>query len=137
EYTRNISLLVPEIHWQTAGSLIAVISGQHADLQQFGSTKFLPEYDACNAQAKSTHVQALIAAKAGLYVPSRPEFDRVNQQIDMPAVLTLIAEAQVITEIPDTGITPVPGALILGINIDAVSLAAACGLSRVVPDEQI
>lgn len=127
EYNHNISLLVPESQWTTAGALIAVISQQQADLGQFGSAKFAPDYDACNAQAKPSHIQALMAAKAGQYIPERPQFD-TDETIDMPAVLALIAGAQVVTSIPEGGITPTPGAVIIGVDIDAQTLAAACGL---------
>lgn len=135
EYKHTISLLVPESLWPTAGALVACISGNQADLTQFSSIKFLPDFDVCNAQSKPHHVQALLAAAAGQYTPSRPAFDTA-EEIDMVAVQATIDTMQVVTVLPAEGlITATPGTLIVGIDIDAAALAAACGLARVSVEE--
>lgn len=129
EFTHNIALLAPQQHWQAAGALIACMSDQRADLSQFSVVRFQPDYDACNAQAKQSHVDAVLAAAAGQYIPSRPAFD-VDNQIDMVAVLELIDDMQVVTSIPDSGqITTVPGTLVVGIDMDVRVLAAACSFA--------
>jgi hypothetical protein len=133
EYSHNISMLVPEAQWAAAGAVIAIISGQQSDLLQFGSAKFLPDFDACNAQAKASHVAVLQAAAAGQFVPQRPEWD-TDEQIDMQAVQDLISTMQCITTIPEDGISPSPGAVIIGLDIDASTLAAACGLVKIKGD---
>lgn len=134
DYAHNISLLAPEALWPVAGALIACISGEQADLTQFRSIKFLPDYDACNAQAKASHVQAVLAAAAGQFIPQRPAFD-TDELIDMAAVLEMIDTMQIVTALPESGmITVLPGTLIVGIDIDAATLAAACGLERAIND---
>jgi len=134
EYNHNIAMLVPEDCWESAGALIACISGQQSDLTQFGNEKFIGGYDACNAQAKASHVQALQAAAAGLFIPERPAWD-AEEAIDMVAVLDLIDTMQVVTELPEGGISIYPDTVIIGLNIDAKTLANACGLVSVTSDE--
>lgn len=130
EYAHNIALLVPEAHWASAGALIACISEEAADLMQFRTVKFGPDYDACNAQAKATHVAAVQAAIAGQFRPQRPAFDTA-EEIDMAKLQAMIDGAQIVTSIPEEGITPVPGALIVGVDIDVRTLAAACGFESI------
>ena len=132
EFTHNISLLVPPEHYTTASALIACISGEPADLLQFGSPKF-GAYDACNIQAKASHVQAVLAAAAGKYTPSRPTFD-TDEQINMTAVLEMIDAMQVVTIVPESPLPLLSGTLIVGIDIDAATLAQACGLERAIND---
>lgn len=128
DFNHNIAMLVPPEHYASAGALIACISENPNDLMQFGTPKF-GEYDACNAQAKASHVAAVQAAIAGQFNPTRPAFD-TDEQIDMDAVNAMIDGAQIITSIPAGGIVPVPGALIVGVDITAADLAATCGLVR-------
>lgn len=127
-FTRTISMLVPESLWAAAGDLVAVISGQQADRNHFRAAVFSPNYAACNHAAKPEHVAALLAAKAGQYVPERPAFD-ADEQIDMAAILELVANAQVVTSIE--GSIPPAGGVIMGVDVDAATLAGACGLTRV------
>lgn len=134
DYNHNIALVAPEPLWPVAGALIACISGEQADLTQFRSIKFLPDYDACNAQAKASHVQAVLAAAAGQFIPQRPAFD-TDELIDMAAVLEMIDTMQIVTALPQEGtITVLPGTLIVGIDIDAATMAQACGLERAIND---
>jgi hypothetical protein len=100
---------------------------------QFGNAKFQPDYDACNAQAKLPHVQVLQAAAAGQFVPERPTWD-TEEAIDMEAVQVLISTMQVVTSIPGGGIVPTPGSVIIGVDIDAKTLAAACGLNPILEE---
>ncbi len=131
DFVHSIAVLTPQQHWQTTGALVACISNERADLTQFCVAKFQPDYAACNAQAKQAHVDAVLAAVAGQYTPARPAFD-IDNQIDMVAVLELIDDMQVVTNIPDSGqITTVPGTLVIGINIDVRTLAAACNFAPV------
>ena len=123
-------MLVPAFLYSEAGVIIACISGQQSDLLQFGSAKFLPDFDACNAQAKESHAMALRAAAVGQLHPARPAFDTA-EEIDMVAVQDAIDGAQYVFSIPESGIIPKPGAIIIGLDIDAATLASACGLSRV------
>lgn len=128
-YKHNIAMLVPEALWPTAGALIACVTGEQADLLQFGSIKFRPHYDACNAQAKGAHVQAVLAAAAGQYTPSRPSFDTA-EEIDMVAVQEMVDGMQVVTALQEGNIPFNPTALLVGIDIDALTLAQACGIRR-------
>lgn len=135
DYKHNIALLAPEALWSTAGALVACVTGEPSDLMQFGSIKFQPDYDACNAQAKDHHVQAVLAAAAGQYTPSRPAFDTA-EEIDMVAVLEMIDTMQVVTALPQEGtLTAIPGTLIVGIDIDVRTLAQACGLESAYVEE--
>lgn len=135
EYKHTISILAPESLWPTAGALVACVTGEPSDLMQFGSIKFQPDYDACNAQAKAHHVAAVLAAAAGQYTPSRPAFDTA-EEIDMAAVLEMLDTMQVVTALPESGtITVTPGTLIVGIDIDARALAQACGLESAYVEE--
>ena len=130
EFNHNIAMLVPAALYSEAGAIIACISGQAVDLMQFGQAKYLPDYDACNAQAKESHAMALRAAGVGQLHPARPDFD-IDEEIDMVAVQAAIDGAQYVFEIPEGGIVPVPGAIIVGLDIDAAALAAACGFVRI------
>lgn len=129
EFTHLISMLVPQQHWQLAGDLVAVISGQKADRQHFQAAIFAPDFAACNHSAKAAHVQALLAAKAGQYMPQRPAWD-INAEIDLEAVMQLISDSQVVTNV-DEGLTLTPGVVVFGIGVDAATMAAAFGLSRI------
>lgn len=130
EFTHNIAMIVPQAHWSSAGALISCISGVQSDLMQFGNAKYEPDLDACNAQAKQSHVDAVMMASHGLLHPSRPAFD-TDEQIDMVALQAMIDSAQIITTITDESITPIPGALIVAVDIDAATLALKCGFVKV------
>jgi hypothetical protein len=100
---------------------------------QFGNAKFQPDFDACNAQAKTSHIQALQAVAAGQLKLSRPSWD-TEETIDMDAVQALIDTLQVVTVIPEGGIKPELDAVIIGVDIDAKTLANACGIEAVVSE---
>ena len=129
EFTHNISMLVPASLYSEAGAIIACISGQQSDMQQFSQTKYLPNYDACNVQAKESHAMALMAAAVDQLHPARPAFDTA-EEIDMVAVQAAIDGAQYVFSIPEGGLTPKPGAIIIGLDIDVTALASACNLNR-------
>lgn len=129
EFTHTIAMLVPEPLWQQAGDLIALISNNKNDRMQFGTTKFSGGYDACNNPAKDSHVQALMAAHAGVFVPPRPEFD-VLQELDIPALVQLVKDAQIVTDITN-GLELTPGALVIAIDLPVASLVAAAGLEKI------
>lgn len=126
EFTHTIAMLVPEPLWQQAGDLIALISNNKNDRMQFGNAKFSGGYDACNNPAKESHVQALMAAHAGIFVPPRPDFD-VLQELDIPALVQLVKDAQIITELTDNMVLP-QGKLVLAIDFDVLTIAAVCNL---------
>lgn len=130
QYPHNIAMLVPESLWAEGGAIIACISGEPADLMQFGSVKYSPSYDACNAQATQAHVEALRAVASGTYPVLRPDFD-TDEAIDMGAVREALASAQYVLDgIPEGGITPF-GKIVIGLDVGATSLAAAMGLTKV------
>jgi len=52
----------------------------------------------------------------------------LSRAAEVTAAESAIAELQVITEIPEKGITPIAGALIVGWGIAAEALAGACGI---------
>ena len=132
EFVHVISMLVPPARYAAAGTIIACISENPADLMQFGRPKF-GTYDACNVQAKESHAQALRAAAAGVLVLQRPAFD-TDSLIDMAAVNDAKAKTTYVFSLPEGQQTPVPDQIIIGLDIDAATLASLYGLKRAIEE---
>ncbi len=127
-FTHNIAFLVPESLWPVAGAIVAIISNNEADVDGFNSPTFAPDYAAKNHQATDQHATILRAVAAGQMQLPEPTF-----AVDMAAVTAACASAQYVLDgLPET-ITPTPDCIIIGLDIDAATLAAACGLAKIEP----